>query len=89
MIVQYTKSFDRSYAALPKYLRDASKETIALFLKHYASRDFPKGLRLHKAGPFLSLSVTMNYRIFVSPIPGGLRFVFIGDHKDADNYLKR
>ena len=89
MIVQYTKSFDRNYARLPAFLQEAAQETIDLFLDQYECRNFPKGLRLHKVGPFLSLSLTMNYRIFTLPIAGGVKFVFIGTHKDADTYLKK
>jgi len=62
---------------------------VETFIDCYLTRQFPKGLRAHKCGPFLSLSVSMNYRIFILPIVGGIKFVFIGDHEDADRYLKR
>ena len=55
----------------------------------YLTRQFPKGLRMHKCGPFLSLSVTMSHRVFVLPISGGIKFVFVGNHEDAERYLKR
>ena len=88
MIVQYTRSFDRQYAALPGTLQDEVRETIGFFLDYYTSRQFPKGMRVHKCGRFLSLSVSMNYRVFLIPVPGGVKFVFVGNHRDAENYLK-
>lgn len=89
MIVEHTASFERNFAKLTREMQDASERTITEFLSAYAARQFPKGLRAHRCGPFLSLSVTMNYRIYVFPIAGGVRFVFIGDHHDAENYLKK
>lgn len=89
MIVEYARSFDRQYAALSVPLQGEVKDTIALFLDFYASRQFPKSLRVHKCGRFLSLSASMNYRIFVIAITGGVKFVFVGDHRDAENYLKK
>lgn len=89
MNVEFTRSFDRAFTKLPSDLQGESKKVIALFLDHYTRRQFPKGIRAHKCGPFVSLSITMNYRIFVLPIPGGVKFVFIGDHRDAEDYLKK
>ena len=89
MIVEFTRSFDKGFSRLPGDLQLKSKETIQNFIDCYADRHFPKGLRAHRCGPFLSLSMTMNHRILVLPIEGGIKFVFIGDHKDAENYLKR
>ena len=89
MIVEYTRNFDRGFGRLTADLQRASRGVIEDFLDCYASHRFPKSLRVHKCGPFLSLSVTMKYRIFVLPITGGVKFVFIGDHEDAENYLKR
>jgi len=89
MIVEFTRSFDTGFSNLPSELQVKSRRTIETFLDCYVSKRFPKGLRVHKCGPFLSLSVSMRHRIFVFPISGGLKFVFIGDHQDADAYLKR
>lgn len=89
MIVRSTSSFDRQFAALEHSLQDKVRETIGFFLDYYASRQFPKSLRVHKCGRFLSLSVSMNYRVFVVSIPAGVRFVFVGDHHDAETYLKK
>ena len=89
MIVEFTKSFDRQYAGLSRELQKDARETLSIFLDYYASRQFPKSLRAHKCGRFLSLSVTMNYRIFVLPLRGGVKFVFVGDHRDAEEYLRR
>ena len=89
MIVEYTKSFDRQYSGLPPDLWRQTKETVSFFLDYYASRQFPKSLRMHKCGRFLSLSVTMNYRIFVLPVRRGVKFVFVGNHRDAEAYLKK
>lgn len=88
MTVEFTKSFDRQYASLPSDLQKRTKETLVFFLDYYASRQFPKSLRIHKCGRFLSLSVTMNYRILLLPIHGGVKFVFVGNHRDAEKYLK-
>ena len=88
MKVEFTKSFDENFLQLPRDLQEKTKNTIEKFLDCFLNRQFPKGLRVHKCGPFLSLSVTMSHRIFVLPIEGGVRFVFIGDHNDADRYLK-
>ena len=88
MIVEYTRSFDRNFSKLPSYLQEEVKTAIGGFLDCYAHRQFPKSLRAHKCGPFISLSVSMNHRVFVSPVRGGVRFVFVGDHRDADDYLK-
>ena len=89
MIVEYTRTFDRNYSRMSPHLQSEAKEAIDRFLDSYASHQFPKGLRVHKCGPFISLSISMNTRIYVSAIRGGVRFAFIGDHQDADNYLKR
>ena len=89
MNVEFTHSFDKQYSGLSQDLQTQAKETIEFFLDYYASRQYPKGLRIHKVGRFLSLTVTMNYRIFVFPIHGGVKFVFIGNHRDAENYLKK
>ena len=89
MIVEFTRSFDRNFSKLPRVLQKEIKSVAGEFLDCYTHRQFPKSLRAHKCGPFISLSVSMNHRIFVSPIVGGVRFVFVGDHKDADNYLKK
>ena len=88
MNIEFTKSFDEGYASLPKILRIKSRAAIDRFISSFESRQFPKGLRIHKCGPFLSISVTMNHRVFACPIEGGIRFVFIGDHEDADRYLR-
>ena len=71
------------------HLQNEAREIIGQFLDSYARRQFPQGLRAHKCGPFISLSIGMNYRIYVSAIRGGVQFAFIGDHQDADHYLKR
>ena len=88
MIVEFTRSFDANFTKFPPELQKKSRSTVEIFIDCYLKRQFPKGLRVHKCGPFLSLSVTMKYRIFVLPIPDGIRFVFIGDHVDAERYLK-
>lgn len=89
MKIESTKSFDREFASLSDALQTQSRKAIDLFLRAFESRQFPKGLRIHKCGPFISLSVTMDHRIFVSAIPGGIRFVFIGDHEAAERYLRK
>ena len=89
MIVEFTKSFDRQYTGLSEDLQRETKELVSFFLDYYASRQFPKSLRVHKCGRFLSLSISMNYRVFVLPIQGGVKFVFVGNHRDAENYLKK
>ena len=89
MNIEFTKSFDKGFTGLPGPLQEKSRKAIDLFLQAYELRQFPKGLRIHKCGPFISISVAMNYRIFVSPVTGGVRFVFIGDHEDADRYLRK
>ena len=89
MIVEFTRSFDKHLSRLPNALQEEAKSVIGEFLDCYARSQFPKGLRAHKCGPFISLSVSLNCRIFVSPIAGGVRFVFVGGHQDADDYLKR
>ena len=89
MIVEFTRSFDRNFSKLPIALQKEAKGVVGEFLDCYTHRQFPKSLRMHKCGPFVSLSVSMSYRIFVSPTAGGVKFVFVGDHKDADDYLKK
>ena len=89
MNIEFTKSFDEGFATLPAVLQQKSRAAINRFLQAYESRRFPKGLRLHKCGPFLSISVTIRHRIFAYPLQGGIRFVFIGDHEAADRYLNR
>ena len=88
MIVEYTRNFDRNYSKLLPERQKETDEVIAFFLEYYASQQFPKSLRVHKCNRFLSLSVTMNYRVFVLPINGGVKFVFVGNHQDAARYLK-
>ena len=88
MNIEFTKSFDEGYAGFPETLQLKSRKAIDQFIRSYESRRFPKGLRIHKCGPFLSISITMKHRVFACPIAGGIRFVFIGDHEDADRYLK-
>ena len=89
MIVEYTRIFDRNFSDLPEDVQQKSRQTIEVFVDCYTTHRFPKSLRVHKCGPFLSLSVSIRHRIFVLPIAGGVRFAFIGDHEDADNYLKK
>ncbi len=89
MNVEYTRSFDRNFEKLPRAVQTITQGVIGEFLDYYSKKQFPKGLRVHKCGPFVSISVTMNFRIFVSPILGGIRFVFVGNHQDAEDYLKR
>ncbi len=89
MIVEFTRSLDRRFYKLPRELQNETKSVVDFFLSYYASRQFPKSLRVHKCGRFLSLSVTMNYRVFVLPIRHGVKFVFVGNHKDAVDYLKK
>ena len=89
MNIEFTRSFDEGFRALPGPVRQKSRKAVDRFLEAYETRRFPKGLRIHKCGPFMSISVTMQYRIFVHPVPNGIRFVFIGGHEDADRYLKR
>ena len=89
MNIEFTKGFDKGFQGLSGTIQEKSRKVIDSFLQAYESRQFPKGLRIHKCGPFISVSVTMNYRIFVSPVSGGVRFVFIGNHEDADRYLKK
>jgi hypothetical protein len=88
MNVDFAESFYRGFSGLPVPLQQKSRETVDRFLQAFESRRFPKGLRVHKCGPFISLSVTMSLRIFVYPISGGVRFVFVGTHDDAERYLK-
>ena len=89
MIARVTRNFERNYAKLSPELQRQADDVIALFVDYYASRQFPKSLRVHKCNRFLSLSITMSYRIFVLPIEGGVKIVFVGDHEAATNYLKR
>ena len=88
MIVEYSASFDRLFAKLPDPVQEASRQAVREFLQRFTGGAFPKGLRVHKCGPFVSISVDMSYRIFLHPTLGGIRFVFIGNHRDADRYLK-
>jgi hypothetical protein len=87
--IEFAESFYRGFSDLPASLQRKSHETVDRFLQAFESRRFPKGLRVHKCGPFISLSVSMNIRVFVLPIAGGVRFVFLGDHEDADRYLRK
>ncbi|OGW83577.1 MAG: hypothetical protein A3C47_07305 [Omnitrophica bacterium RIFCSPHIGHO2_02_FULL_51_18] len=89
MIIEYTRIFDRNFAELPTEIQLKSRQSIETFIDCYVSHRFPKSLRVHKCGSFLSLSVSIRHRVFVLPIKGGIRFAFIGDHEDADNFLKR
>lgn len=89
MNIEFTKSFDKGFASLSGPLQKKARKAIDLFLRAFESRQFPKGLRVHKCGPFISLSASMDIRIFVFPISGGVRFVFVGDHEDADRYLRK
>lgn len=89
MIVEYTRSFDKNFSNLPADIQIKSREVIKIFIDCYASQQFPKSLRIHKCGPFVSISITMRYRIFLLPIDNGIKFVFVGDHKDAEDYLKK
>jgi mRNA-degrading endonuclease YafQ of YafQ-DinJ toxin-antitoxin module len=89
VIVEYTKSFDRNFSKLQGDIQKEVKDIIREFLNFYTRRQFPKSLRAHKCGPFISLSASRDTRVFVSPISSGVRFVFVGNHKDADDYLKR
>lgn len=89
MNILFTKAFDGGFQVLPRPLQEKSRKAIDSFLSCYETHRFPKGLRIHKYGPFLSISVTIQHRIFVLPMPGGFNFVFIGDHDDADRYLKK
>ena len=89
MIIEFTKSFDSQFKNFDEELRLKTRQTIERFIDCYQSRQFPKGLRVHKCGPFLSLSITMKHRIFVRPISGGIKFVFVGDHAEAERYLKK
>ena len=89
MIIQRTSSFERQFKKLPQEIQLKAAEAISLFIDCYVHRQFPKGLRVHRCGPFVSLSIDMNYRIFIYPIVGGIRFVFVGTHDDADSYLKK
>ncbi len=88
MIVEYTAAFDRMYLELEARLQVGAKSTIRTFLERFEGKQFPKGLRVHKCGPLISLSVDMSHRIYLMPIPGGIRFVFVGDHQAAERYLK-
>ena len=88
MTVEFTKSFNRQFGKLSDDLQSETQEIIGTFLDYYASRQFPKSLRVHKCGHFLSLSVTMNYRVFALPVRGGVKLVFVGNHRDAEDYLK-
>jgi hypothetical protein len=87
MNIEFAESFYRGFSKLSVPLQQKSHKTVDRFLQAFESRRFPKGLRVHKCGPFISLSVSMNIRIFVFPVTGGVRFVFIGNHEDADRYL--
>lgn len=89
MNIESTKRFDKEFASLPEMLQKKSRKAMETFLNAFESRQFPKGLRIHKCGPFFSISVTLNHRIFMSPIAGGIRFVFVGDHDDANRYLRK
>ena len=88
MNVEFTKSFDSQFSSLSEDLQSKAQNAIERFIDCYQSRRFPKGLRVHKCGPFVSLSITMKHRIFVTPIPSGIKFVFVGNHAEADRYLK-
>ena len=89
MIVGFTRSCDRQYSKLPEDLQKETEEVLSVFLDYYARGQFPKSLRVHKCGRFLGLSITMNYRMFLLPIRGGVKFVFVGNHRDAEDYLKK
>lgn len=89
MIVEFTRSFDRNFEKLPIDLQIKTRRAVETFIDCYTARHFPKGLRVHKCGPFVSISISIRHRIFILPIPGGIKFVFVGDHADADRYLRR
>ena len=88
MKIEVSRNFDRTYRKLSNDLQREVDETTTLFVEYYASRQFPKSLRVHKCSRFLSLSVSMNYRVFVLPIKDGIKFIFLGDHNDAVQFLK-
>lgn len=89
MIVRYAAGFDRMLGGLPEHLQEETRKLITVFLERFAGKEFPQGMRVHKCGPFISLSIDLDYRIYLRPIPGGLFFVFVGNHRDADRYLKK
>ena len=89
MTVEFTESFDRQFEDLDTPIQRKARAVIETFINCYSRRQFPKSLRLHKCGPFLSLSLSLSHRIFVLPIPGGVKFVFVGNHETADRYLRK
>ena len=88
MKIEFTRVFDRNFEALPIDIQKKAREAAETFITSYATQQFPKSLRIHRCGSFLSLSVTMNYRIFVLPISDGIQLTFVGDHRMAEKYLK-
>ena len=88
MNVEFEEAFTEGFGRLPTEIQVKCRERVRDFGICYAKRQFPKSFRLHKCGHFLSVSITMNYRIFVRPIPGGIKFSFVGNHDDADRFLR-
>ena len=89
MIIEFARIFDDRFSKLSDDLQSKCRTALSVFIDCYTSRKFPKGLRVHKCGAFLSLSLTMKHRVFLFPIAGGIKFVFVGDHVDMEKYLKK
>ncbi|MDH4023397.1 MAG: hypothetical protein OEV14_09745 [Gammaproteobacteria bacterium] len=76
--------FWRLYTQLPAEIRQQADKTFQLLL---ANRRHPS-LHLKRVGNIWSARVTDQYRVLGTGIPGGIVWVWIGQHEDYDRLIR-
>lgn len=89
MIVNYLKSYDRSFKKLDISLQGKTILAMDSLLKFFQTRQKPEGLGLKKIYKnYWEIRLDIRYRIMFEFNEGVVNVIFVGDHDDIKRFLR-
>lgn len=89
MIINYLKSYDRSFKKLDRSIQEKAISAIDSLLEFIQTRQKPEGLGLKKVYKnYWEIRLDIKNRIIFELIADTINIVFVGDHNAVKTFLK-
>lgn len=90
MIINYLKSYDRSFRKLDKPIQGKTISAVDSLLKFLESRQKPEGLGLKKVyKSYWEVRIDIRNRIIFELQGNIINIAFVGNHNAIETFLKR
>lgn len=88
-VINYLKSYDRSFKKLDNALQEKTSSAIDSFLNFLRTRQKPEGLGLKKVYKnYWEIRLDIKNRIIFELSADTINFAFVGDHNAVKRFLK-